>query len=181
MMAAFWRAAPTGTWADRGALAASSLSLPPGGSCTVTFEFGSLVPDSAEGELRLNDNALDSPQAIHVAGTAVAPPPPPGPPPPPAPSATLSGHPAKRTKARTATFTFSGNQDATGFECRLDKDSFRRCTSPASYRALKPGNHRFWVRPIGTFPSTVLGPALDYRWHVIGPPAKKKAHGRRHH
>jgi hypothetical protein len=47
-------------------------------------------------------------------------------------------------------------------------------------RSLKPGKHRFWVRPIGTFPTTILGPALTYHWRVIGPPAKKRAHSGRH-
>jgi len=154
-------------------------SLPPGASCTVTFRFVALDPTVAAGELRITDNAADSPQVIQVRATAAAAPPSqPAPPPQLTPSLELSGHPGKRTKSRVAAFTFSGNQDTTQFECRLDQAAFRRCTSPARYTSLKPGKHRFWVRPIGTFPTPVLGPAVSYAWRVIGPPPKK-AHRRR--
>jgi hypothetical protein len=146
----------------------SGSSLPPGGSCTVTFSLGSRDTVSAEGELRINDNALDSPQVIHVSGTVWATPPViPGPPPPITPLATLLGHPGKRTKSRAATFTFYGNGDTRRFECRLDNDVFRRCYSPVDYRALKPGKHLFRVRPIGVRYFTVLGPAVTYEWHVV--------------
>jgi hypothetical protein len=92
----------------------------------------------------------------------------PGPPPPFTPLATLSGHPGKRTKSRAATFTFSGNGDTRRFECRLDNDFFRSCTSPARYRALQPGMHQFRVRPVGVHYFTVLGPAVTYHWRVVG-------------
>jgi hypothetical protein len=153
--------------------------LPPGGSCAFTFRLAPLDLASAAGELRITDNALDSPQVIHVSGTAVAPPAPPTAPPPPSPATTLTGHPSQRAKSRVATFTFTGNQDTTSFECRLDKSAFRRCTSPVRYRPLQPGKHHFWVRPIGTSPSTVLGPAVTYSWRVIARP-KKRAHRRPH-
>jgi hypothetical protein len=143
-------------------------ALPPGASCTVTFSLGSSDTVSAAGELRIADNALDSPQVIHVSGTVWATPPViPGPPPPFTPLATLSGHPGKRTRSRAATFTFSGNEDTRRFECRLDDGPFRRCASPARYRALKPGKHRFRVRPIGVRGFTVLGPAVSYEWRVV--------------
>jgi hypothetical protein len=127
--------------------------------------------------LRITDNALDSPQVIHVSGTATAAPPTVSlPPRPHAPGATLSSHPTKRTRSPVATFTFSGNQYTTGFECRLDNGPFRHCASPARYRALKRGKHLFRVRPNGG----VLVPAVSYTWRVIGPPEKKKGHRRRH-
>jgi hypothetical protein len=152
------------------------LSLPPGGSCTFMLEFGSSDPVSASAEMRITDDALDSPQIVHVSGTA-SPAPPREPPPPPAasPRATLSGHPSKRTKARITTFEFSGNEGTTWFECHLDSGPFRRCTSPARYRSLKAGKHQFWVRPIATNPSAVLGPALNYSWRIIGP--RHQRHG----
>jgi len=157
------------------------ISLPPGGSCTVLLEFGSLDPVSSTGELRFYDNALDSPQGVHLSGTATPPPPSvPGQPPRPAPLVTLSGHPVKRMKSRIATFAFSANQDTTLLQCRIDQKAFRPCTSPARYRSLKPGKHRFWVRPIGTFasifPPAVLGPTVSYGWRVIAPPAKNSRH-----
>ena len=144
-------------------------TMPPGASCAVTFSLGSTETVSAAGELRITDNAVGSPQVIHVSGAVWATPPViPAPPPPFAPLVTLAGHPGKRTKSRAATFTFSGNEDTRRFECRLDNDVFRRCSSPMRYRELKPGKHKFRVRPIGVHYFTVLGPAVTYDWRVVG-------------
>lgn len=49
----------------------------------------------------------------------------------------------KRAKVR---FRFTGTQGAT-FECRLNKRSWKTCSSPKSYR-LKPGKYRFGVRAV---------------------------------
>lgn len=151
--------------------------VPPGGSCTVSFALQPLVPFAATGEMRVTDNAVDSPQVIHVSGAATvfAPIVYPEPAIRPIPGVTLADHPPKRTRVRGATFTFSGNGYTLGFECRLDDGPFRRCAPPKRYRSLRPGKHRFWVRPIGTLPA----PALSYRWRIVGAGVKEKAGDRR--
>jgi hypothetical protein len=48
----------------------------------------------------------------------------------------------------SATFTFTANDPAPHFECRLDAAAFAPCASPASYTALASGQHTFAVRAI---------------------------------
>jgi hypothetical protein len=67
--------------------------------------------------------------------------------PPPAPGtylqkATISGS--------TATFRFDAvTSAASGFECKLDAKPWHTCTSPRTYKHLKPGRHTFRVRAFG--------------------------------
>ena len=65
------------------------------------------------------------------------------------PSTTIDSGPKKRTTKRTARFTFSSAAlDLARFECKLDARPFRTCTSPKTYRRLKPRKHTFKVRAI---------------------------------
>jgi hypothetical protein len=47
---------------------------------------------------------------------------------------------------RKATFRFSSREQGSTFSCRLDKQKPRTCTSPKTYRGLKPGKHVFRVK-----------------------------------
>ncbi len=50
----------------------------------------------------------------------------------------------------TATFRFGGlAAPATGFECKLDAKPWRKCSSPRTYKHLRPGFHTFRVRAVG--------------------------------
>jgi hypothetical protein len=82
----------------------------------------------------------------------------PPPPPPPAPGTTLKK--AKiDAKAGTATFTFAGSGQVTGFACELirphrkgskaKKPTFASCTSPKAYKHLIPGHYTFKVEAQG--------------------------------
>jgi trimeric autotransporter adhesin len=52
---------------------------------------------------------------------------------------------------RRVTFSFTGSgAKPLGFQCRLDKEAFRRCTSPTTYRGLTTGKHTFKVRATET-------------------------------
>lgn len=130
------------------------------------------APGPTSAELRFVDDALDSPQVVQVSGTAVDAPSSQPAPPPPTPSAALSGHPAKRTKSRIATFTFSGNSTAAGFVCRLDRGPFRPCTSPTKYRSLKLGQHQFTVRATSSGGTQTQG--ANFSWQIIAKRAHKK-------
>jgi hypothetical protein len=47
---------------------------------------------------------------------------------------------------RRATFTFASSEQGSTFVCKLDRKSFRPCTSPKTYKKLKPGKHVFRVK-----------------------------------
>ena len=63
------------------------------------------------------------------------------------PTVKITKGPAKKTRTRTATFRFTGSDDSGPvlFSCRLDGKPARPCSSPTTYRNLKPGRHTFTV------------------------------------
>lgn len=72
------------------------------------------------------------------------PPPPPPPPPRPALDTRLFKKPPKTTKNRTATFAWGATRNGSPFfnfksQCRLNKQAWKACTAPRTYRKLKPG------------------------------------------
>jgi hypothetical protein len=81
-----------------------------------------------------------------------------GPPPPDPPNTTITAGPANgsTTTSTSATFSFSGTNSPTSFECKLDAGAFAACTSPKNYSGLSVGSHTFEVRAInatGTDPT----------------------------
>jgi hypothetical protein len=73
--------------------------------------------------------------------------------PPPAPAAldvTAPSTSLRSTRIRQATgkatFRFSSSEPGSSFACKLDKRTYRACTSPRIYRRLKPGRHVFRVK-----------------------------------
>ena len=47
--------------------------------------------------------------------------------------------------SRKATFRFASGEPGSTFSCKLDNQRFRACTSPKTYKRLKPGKHVFRV------------------------------------
>ena len=47
---------------------------------------------------------------------------------------------------RRATFSFASGERGSKFSCKLDKRKFKPCTSPKTYKQLKPGKHVFRVK-----------------------------------
>lgn len=144
-------------------------TVPPGSSCSLSFEFNPQNPGTYHAELQLEDNAFGSPQVIPFVGTAVAQPftPPTIPPrPPEAGRPKLARKPPPQTRSRTATFEFSADLSLRGFLCRFAKHKrFRPCTSPVHLRGLKPGLHLFAVRGIGIYGTP--GPISSYHWLIL--------------
>jgi PKD repeat protein len=104
-------------------------------------------------------NAASESEQIEVIPTSVTPPPDPIP-----PDTLIKTKPAKKTKAKTATFKFLSSLTGSKFECRLDKAGWSDCKSPKKLKKLKPGKHTFRVRAVNgeLFDST---PA-SYSWTV---------------
>ncbi|MBE2314543.1 Ig-like domain repeat protein [Solirubrobacter sp. CPCC 204708] len=78
-----------------------------------------------------------------------------------APNTTIESGPTGTVSSTTATFTFSGSETGSTFECKLDGGEFTACTSPQTYTGLAAGEHTFSVR------------ARDAAGHVDATPATR--------
>jgi hypothetical protein len=53
-----------------------------------------------------------------------------------------------KVSGTTVTFKFTSSTKGAKFECKLDKQKFKACKSPKTYKKLKPGKHVFKVRAV---------------------------------
>ena len=93
------------------------------------------------------------------------------PPPPksaPPPRTLLHGHPATKTHARRARFTFGAGESGASFRCKLNRAPYDPCQSPARYRDLKPGSYVFRVFAIDRQGKADSTPA-KFSWRVLPP------------
>jgi hypothetical protein len=104
---------------------------------------GEFISDSASGPWMNNGVNFDMVFATFVE------PAPPAPVDSNAPSATITKGPKDKTKKKTATFEFTGNdaRAVAGFQCSLDGGAFAPCTSPHNVK-VKKGKHTFQVRAV---------------------------------
>jgi penicillin-binding protein 1A len=85
----------------------------------------------------------------------------------PIPDTAVVGGPPSQTAARSAVFRFkSQGAGADGFECSVDGGPFSRCSSPAQYGRLNPGQHVFSVRAVSRAGAPDESPAT-YQWSVF--------------
>ncbi|HEX2110140.1 MAG TPA: Ig-like domain-containing protein [Gaiellaceae bacterium] len=76
-----------------------------------------------------------------------------------APNTTITGGPIGSTKFTSAALSFTADDPAATFECRLDGAPFTACTSPKSYTGLSQGTHTFEVRATDAAGNTDTTPA----------------------
>jgi hypothetical protein len=74
--------------------------------------------------------------------------------------ARITDAPLRITVSTSGTFGFRGPRGA--LECAVDRRSFRRCSSPASFGGLRPGRHTFRLRG-------AAGAEVSYRWTILRP------------
>jgi hypothetical protein len=92
----------------------------------------------------------------------------------PPPTVKLGGHRVDAAKG-TATFRFSSSTAGAKFRCKVDKKSYKACSSPYLVKGLKPGKHRFEVvagydGKLGKAPAVVnfTVPAAQRQRHLAG-------------
>jgi hypothetical protein len=99
------------------------------------------------------------------------------PPPPPAqvlPTVKVAGHRVD-AGAGTATFRFGSPTAGAIFRCKVDRQSYKACSSPFQVKGLKPGRHRFQVL-VGIRGTWAATPAT-VKFTV--PPAHRRHHAAR--
>ena len=142
------------------------------GPCASPLDYADLAAGSHTFEVRAVDaagNADASPASYSWTVNAIAPPsklvPPPPPSQPTTPAVSIKAHPAKRTRAKTARFSFSSDQAGDSFLCKLDKGQYRGCVSPRAFKRLKAGRHVFSVIAVAAGGTPASSPA-SFAWKV---------------
>jgi hypothetical protein len=82
------------------------------------------------------------------------------------PNTKITAGPAARTRSRRATFRFRSTEAGSTFRCRLDGGATRSCSSPRTYRNLRPGLHTFRVRAIDPAGNSDPTPAA-WTWRIL--------------
>jgi len=83
------------------------------------------------------------------------------------PETTITKRPANKTDKKTVEYKISSDERGSTFQCKLDKQPWRRCSSPKKVKHLAQGKHKFEVRatdPAGNIDPT---PTVD-RFKVVG-------------
>ena len=125
-------------------------------SCTTPKQYTSLAEGSHTFAVRAIDGAtnVDATPASHTwtVDTVV-------------PDTTITSAPPVQAYSSTADFTFTSNDAAATFECKLDSGSFASCASPKQYTALSDGSHTFSVRAKDAATNVDATPAA-HTWSV---------------
>jgi PKD repeat protein len=81
------------------------------------------------------------------------------------PETTIKSGPPAYTPSTTAKFTFSGDEELSGFECALDHSAFTNCDQTYNLVNLAEGSHTLAVRAVDLAKKRDPSPA-EYQWAV---------------
>jgi hypothetical protein len=84
-----------------------------------------------------------------------------------APATSITKAPPKETDKTTAKFKFKSNEANSTFKCKLDKTAFKSCSSPRTYKHLKPGKHKFQVAATDAAGNADKSPAKA-KFEIVG-------------
>ena len=82
-----------------------------------------------------------------------------------APETSIDGGPSGLVSTSDASFRFSSDEAGTQFECRLDGEEFRSCSSPRDLTSIADGDHTFAVRAVDAAGNLDTTPAVR-EWTV---------------
>ena len=77
------------------------------------------------------------------------------------PQTTITSGPSGLRRSTSAQFSFTSNEAASTFQCRLDSATFTSCGTPTNYKGLGQGPHTFRVRAIDPSGNLRRNEALD--------------------
>jgi hypothetical protein len=81
------------------------------------------------------------------------------------PQTKIKKAPPAKTSSDEAKLKFKSSERGSTFECKLDKSKWESCRSPAKYKDLDPGRHKFRVRAIDVAGNVDPSPAKA-RWEI---------------
>lgn len=154
---------PSGHWT------ASYAKLPVGRFVAATQTTAAETAEGATSEVSASKAAEADPVEPEKTDSSTGSQPPASPPisqPPPksAPRVKITKGPKKSSTATTAKFKFRAEPAAGAkFQCKLDGGKWAKCTSPKTYKKLKPRKHTFQVRASA---NGRTGPATKYKFTV---------------
>ena len=122
------------------------LTLPVGTFVTATQTVEGGTSELSEATATQADPAPPPPPPVCPSVGAAGCVPPPSLPDTTKPKVTIKKAPKAKSTATTAKFVFSANDSGSKFKCKLDNKAFANCTSPKTYKKLKPGKHTFKVK-----------------------------------
>ena len=148
---------------------ASSLvrSIAPG--CATLLEAGDDSDDSATD---FSLSGVPSPRGNSVTPTEV-------PCTVPTPGTVIDKGPKKKLEGGKATFKFSSPDGGASFECKLDEQPFKPCTSPRKLKRIEPGRHVFSVRAVLAGKSDPQPGDLQVQAHQVLAGAARRARSAR--
>lgn len=79
----------------------------------------------------------------------------------------ITRHPEKVSTSATVSFAFRAARGEPRFQCRLDRDGWKRCRAPLVLRGLAPGDHSFSVRALSR--RGRHGAAARFAWKLLEP------------
>ncbi|MBI5310071.1 MAG: hypothetical protein HZB14_03425 [Actinobacteria bacterium] len=82
-----------------------------------------------------------------------------------APQTSIAKKPKRKTVSRRVKFTFRSNETGSTFRCKLDRGTYRSCSSSYTKR-VKPGKHVLRVFAIDAAGNADASPAV-WRWRVL--------------
>ena len=153
-----------------GGTCSSDVVILPQGTCTVKVALTPTIPGPLNAQLQFIDSASGGQQSATLEGEGLTVP------------VSIESElgsaphfsgvhihrsPSKLTGDRSATFSFSGEDLATTFGCKLDSGPFLPCKSPARFRRLATGSHYFAVRAFNANGQSISDTAR-YRWKIEG-------------
>jgi glucose/arabinose dehydrogenase len=133
------------SWSDGGARSHSIVT-----NANATFKAVYTTPPEPQPEVKPQPRL--TPPAVIAADTV-------------APRTMLGTHPPKKTRGKTAKFTFSASESGSEFRCKLDRAAAKPCRSPVTYKGLKAGPHVFKVFAIDAAGNA--GKAASFSWKVL--------------
>jgi hypothetical protein len=144
----------------------SQQEIAPAEDCTLTALFAPTTPGAFQGSIfAISGTQTEPVLPINLSGQGRAAP-------GPGPNTKITRKPGGKIRSTTASFQFTSSGTGVSFECRVDKEQFAPCTSPATYVA-KRGKHVFQVRAINAAGERDATPAR-VTWRVVKKRAPKK-------